>query len=119
MKRQTKIRIAALAGIGVVCGAVFVFLEGTAHQADPPPTTVNGVEIVVPPPLELDEGARKFAGNVCANIGEMGVGDAVREMIASTVELGGDPNAAADAILASVLLDCPEYTDQLVVQIEK
>lgn len=114
-----RMALAVLIGV-LITGCIFVSMMAMADVVeDPPPTTVNGVEIVVPPPLELDEGARKFAGNVCANIGEMGVGEAVREMIASTVELGGDPNVAADAILASVLLDCPEYTDQLVAQIEK
>lgn len=119
MKRQTKIHLAALAGIGIACGAVFVFLEGVAHQADPPPTTINGIEIVVPPPLEQKEGEPEFLSNVCANIGAMGLEEAVRKMVTSTVELGGDPNEAADAILASVLLDCPEYADQMVAKIEE
>lgn len=95
----------------VVTACAFVSMMATANTVeDPPPTTFGTTEIVVPPALDAPV---KFPGNVCTNIGTLGFEEAVSAMIESSVELGGGADEAADDILKSIEIDCPEYEDQM------
>lgn len=107
-------RAALVALIGVlITGCVFVSMMAMANMVEDPPPTTFGIEpIVVPPPLEPPAGKPRL-GMVCTNIGTLGFEAAVEAMIESSVALGGSAERAAHDILGGIIVDCPEYEEQM------
>lgn len=92
---------------GILLAVGVMAYGGVAHTPDPPPTAYESAEIVVPEALEVPD-AKPHLSNVCANVGDLGMAGAVEAMVASSVELGGDPDRAMGDIRAGIEIDCPE-----------
>lgn len=107
-------RTALVALIGtLITGCVFVSMMAMANIVeDPPPTTFGAESIVVPPPLEPPAGKPRLS-MVCTNIGNLGFEAAVEAMVASSVALGGSAERAEHDIMGGIIIDCPEYEEQM------
>ena len=106
---------ARIVSMGVAAGILLAWWSGhfDAPAEEPPPTVYEIETVEVPPSLVGEDGKRRFPGNVCTNIEALGLHAAVREMVASSVELGGDAREAQENILESVKFDCPEKLAEL------